>query len=105
MTFTVFPTRKPHAWRLRIRGTKDKVGWFCANDHCGQPEPIPEPIYLSKRRQILQGFLDRSPIFNTKYFRDRLEMCAQRNLESALAEIDMAIDSLPRVDAPAGTQP
>jgi len=66
---------------------------------------VPEPTYLSKRRDVLQGFLDRSPIFNTQYFRARLEMNARRNLTSALAQVATAVDSPPESYPPDRTPP
>lgn len=46
---------------------------------------VPEPIYLSKRHEVLQGFLQRPFIYGTVHFHDQLELIARHNLQSALS--------------------
>jgi predicted metal-dependent HD superfamily phosphohydrolase len=46
---------------------------------------VPWPIYGIKRRQVLQGFLQRSAIYATPYFHARLEQQARTNLHRSLA--------------------
>jgi predicted metal-dependent HD superfamily phosphohydrolase len=45
---------------------------------------VPEPVYRSKRREVLQGVLDRDVIYNTAHFRARHEQQARINLQAAL---------------------
>ncbi|MDR0212428.1 MAG: N-methyl-D-aspartate receptor NMDAR2C subunit [Comamonas sp.] len=46
---------------------------------------VPWPIYGIKRKQVLQGFLQRSAIYATPYFHARLEQQAHANLHRSLA--------------------
>ena len=46
---------------------------------------VPWPIYGIKRRQVLQGFLQRSAIYATPYFHTRLEQQARTNLHRSMA--------------------
>jgi predicted metal-dependent HD superfamily phosphohydrolase len=45
---------------------------------------VPEPDYRAARARILQGFLERTPIYRTEALRDRYEERARRNLARAL---------------------
>jgi predicted metal-dependent HD superfamily phosphohydrolase len=45
---------------------------------------VPEPIFNQKRQEILQGFLDRSTIYNTQYFQDKLEFRARQNIKKSI---------------------
>lgn len=45
---------------------------------------VPLPLYRAKRREVLQGFLDRDAIYASAWFHERLEARARRNLEQAL---------------------
>jgi predicted metal-dependent HD superfamily phosphohydrolase len=45
---------------------------------------VPEPIFNQKRQEILQGFLDRSTIYSTKYFQDKLELRAGYNIRRSI---------------------
>lgn len=45
---------------------------------------VPSLIYHSKRRAVLQSFMERDVIYSTPVFRERLEAAARRNLEQAL---------------------
>jgi predicted metal-dependent HD superfamily phosphohydrolase len=45
---------------------------------------VPEPVFRSKRAQILQSFLDRSFIYHTAFFRERHEAAARANLAAAI---------------------
>jgi predicted metal-dependent HD superfamily phosphohydrolase len=45
---------------------------------------VPEPIFNQKRQEILQGFLDRSTIYSTKYFQDKLEARARDNIKRSI---------------------
>ncbi len=49
---------------------------------------VPAPLYASKRREVLQGFLARTPIFQTEHFRQLLEAQARMNLEKMLMNTD-----------------
>lgn len=46
---------------------------------------VPEAIFRSARRGILQGFLARPALYGTAHFRDRLEARARANLAGVLA--------------------
>jgi predicted metal-dependent HD superfamily phosphohydrolase len=45
---------------------------------------VPEAVYRVKRREVLQGFLDRPVIYSTPHFRARLEQPARANLQAAI---------------------
>jgi predicted metal-dependent HD superfamily phosphohydrolase len=45
---------------------------------------VPEPIFNQKRQEILQGFLDRSTIYRTEYFQDKLELLARANIKRSI---------------------
>ncbi|MDR3017640.1 MAG: N-methyl-D-aspartate receptor NMDAR2C subunit [Delftia acidovorans] len=47
-------------------------------------EWVPLPLYRAKRREVLQGFMQREAIYCTDWFRQRLESRARRNLAQAL---------------------
>ncbi|KNZ32222.1 MAG: hypothetical protein AD742_13765 [Methylibium sp. NZG] len=47
---------------------------------------VPEAVFRSKRRAILQAFLDRPHIFSTLHFRAALEPTARVNLARAVAQ-------------------
>ncbi len=48
---------------------------------------VPEPIFNQKRQEILQGFLDRSTIYSTKYFQDKLELRARSNIKRSISRL------------------
>ena len=43
---------------------------------------VPEPVYVSNRRQVLGGFLARASIYRTPGFQEQFEAQARRNLQS-----------------------
>ena len=45
---------------------------------------VSQPVYRSKRLEVLQGFLDRAFIYSTPHFRDALEVAARANLLNAI---------------------
>jgi predicted metal-dependent HD superfamily phosphohydrolase len=45
---------------------------------------VPETIFNQKRQEILQGFLDRSTIYSTKYFQDKFGLIAQQNIRKSI---------------------
>lgn len=45
---------------------------------------VPENVFCRKRAELLQSLLNRSSIFTTEFFRERLERQAQRNLHQSL---------------------
>jgi predicted metal-dependent HD superfamily phosphohydrolase len=45
---------------------------------------VPETIFSQKRQEILQGFVDRSTIYSTKYFQDKLEARARDNIKRSI---------------------
>jgi predicted metal-dependent HD superfamily phosphohydrolase len=46
---------------------------------------VPDAVYGVKRREVLQGFLDRPVIYNTHHFRTRHELQARANLRAAIS--------------------
>lgn len=47
---------------------------------------VPEASYRRRRREILQGFLDRPTIYATAHFHSRLEETARANLQHTIAQ-------------------
>ena len=45
---------------------------------------VPDMVFRTKRRKILEGFLARPAIFSTPYFRQRLEARARANIARSL---------------------
>jgi len=48
---------------------------------------VPGPLFRHKRREVLQGFLERPRLYATDAMRDRLEIRARDNLERAIAAL------------------
>jgi len=48
---------------------------------------VPEPVYRSKRKEILETFLARSSLYSTAPFRERLEAQARANLARSIARL------------------
>ena len=48
---------------------------------------VQRPIYLCKRAEVLQRFLDRDRLFVTDFFRERLESAARKNLIQAVSRL------------------
>ncbi|MGB3623432.1 hypothetical protein FT643_17050 [Ketobacter sp. MCCC 1A13808] len=48
---------------------------------------VPEPLYKAKRKEILQGFVDRERIYHTDYFHNHLEVRARQNLNKAIRNL------------------
>ena len=46
---------------------------------------VPAPLFARKRREVLQGFLERDRIYRTVYFAARYEPQARANLSRAIA--------------------
>jgi predicted metal-dependent HD superfamily phosphohydrolase len=51
---------------------------------CTEYNFVPEPIFNQKRQEILQDFLDRSTIYSTNYFQDKLGLIAQQNIRKSI---------------------
>lgn len=49
---------------------------------------VPEAEFRATRREVLAGLLARSPLYQTDFFRGRLEAAARDNLTRALARLD-----------------
>lgn len=49
---------------------------------------VPDFLFRRTRKKILQGFLDRAPIYSTEYFRQQLEKKARENLARSLAGLN-----------------
>jgi predicted metal-dependent HD superfamily phosphohydrolase len=45
---------------------------------------VPESIFNQKRQEILQGFLDRTTIYSTQYFQDKLDLRARENIKRSI---------------------
>lgn len=45
---------------------------------------VPEPLFRAKRGEILQGFLDRRPLYHTPALAARLEAAARTNLQRSI---------------------
>jgi len=45
---------------------------------------VPGFLYRMKRKDVLQGFLNREHIYSTWHFRDQLEAQARVNLKQAI---------------------
>ncbi len=48
---------------------------------------VPEDVFRSKRAEILSSFLDREPLFLTKWFRATYEVQARENLTRAIEQL------------------
>ena len=48
---------------------------------------VPRPLFRRKRREILQGFLDRPAIYSTPVLHDELEARGRDNLQRAVARL------------------
>lgn len=48
---------------------------------------IPGPLFRRKRREILQGFLARTDIYSTDWFRERFEATARTNLQRSVVRL------------------
>ncbi len=48
---------------------------------------VPMFIYRKKRKEILEEFLNRSPIYHIEYFQNKFEVMARRNIEQEIAEL------------------
>lgn len=51
---------------------------------------VPGDLFESKRREILQGFLDRPRIYGSPHFQSLLEMRARSNLQRAVSAVPRA---------------
>jgi predicted metal-dependent HD superfamily phosphohydrolase len=49
---------------------------------------IPEPAWRERRAKVLRSFLLRDPLFATRFFRERYETTARRNLAQAIAALE-----------------
>jgi predicted metal-dependent HD superfamily phosphohydrolase len=48
---------------------------------------VPDPLFVRKRNEVLQGFLDRDRIYGTPFFAARYEQPARANLAQTLARL------------------
>ena len=48
---------------------------------------VPRPLFRRRRREILQGFLDRPAIYSTPVLHDELEARGRDNLQRAVARL------------------
>jgi predicted metal-dependent HD superfamily phosphohydrolase len=68
----------PEAFELYERRIRAEYGW------------VPDAAFRVARREVLVGLLARSPLYQTGYFRNRLESVAKENLGRALARLGSA---------------
>ncbi len=56
---------------------------------------VPEAQFRSRRQAILEGFLRRANLFNTTFFRERLEALARANLQRSIARLQAGSGDAP----------
>ena len=56
---------------------------------------VPEALFRSRRQAILEGFLRRPTLFNTTFFRERLEAPARANLQRSIARLQAGSGNAP----------
>lgn len=56
---------------------------------------VPEALFRSRRRAILEGFMRRPTLFNTTFFRERLEAPARANLQRSIARLQSGSGDAP----------
>ncbi len=72
---------------LAILGAPENVYWqFEGNVH-KEYQWVPGFIFRAKRKEILQGFLQRERIYYHDYFFERLEVQTRLNLQAAIARL------------------
>jgi predicted metal-dependent HD superfamily phosphohydrolase len=49
---------------------------------------VPDPVYRSERRRLLNAFLGRNPLYQTEYFDRRFETAARDNLRRAVGRLE-----------------
>ena len=69
---------------LSILGTRPEVYDQFEKDVRFEYKRVPKFIFKKKRRDILQEFLERDPIYQNEYFRDKIEKQARVNLQKAI---------------------
>lgn len=70
---------------LSILGARTPVYQKYSKDIRFEYKRVPYFLYKSKRKEVLQSFLDRDVIYNTSFFRAKLETQSRVNIQ---AEID-----------------
>ena len=68
--------REPAEYDIYERAIREEYRW------------VPGPIYRKKRAEILESFLARSVIYETRYFRETCEARARSNLRRAIDACD-----------------
>jgi predicted metal-dependent HD superfamily phosphohydrolase len=56
---------------------------------------VPEPLFRTKRAEILRDFLARPSLYHTTSFRERLEQRARANLARSIARLSTGFPSVP----------
>jgi len=72
---------------LSILGNSPKVYQQFEKDVRFEYKRVPYFLYKKKRKEILQGFLDRPSIYQTEYFVNHYERSARANIEEALQQL------------------
>lgn len=72
---------------LAILGAPEDVYWQFETNVRKEYQWVPGFIFRAKRKEILQGFLDRYRIYHHNYFYDLLERRARENLAAAISRL------------------
>ena len=72
---------------LSILGTPPDIYDRFERDIRREYKRVPSFIFKKKRKAILEGFLERDPLYATPYFQEKLESQARANLERAIAQL------------------
>lgn len=72
---------------LAILGAPEEIYWQFENNVRKEYKWVPGFIFRAKRKEILDGFLQRERIYNSDYFFKTLEQQARINLQAAIARL------------------
>lgn len=72
---------------LAILGAPENVYWQVEDNVRKEYKWVPGFVFRAKRKEILEGFLQRERIYNTDYLFKKLEPQARINLQAAIARL------------------
>lgn len=72
---------------LSILGQEESRFWQYSQNIRKEYSWVPVSLYRQKRAAVLQGFLERDPIYSVEFFRERFEGQARTNLSGAIANL------------------
>lgn len=72
---------------LSILGTSSNIYDRFEKDVRYEYKRVPKFIFKKNRKEILEGFLNRSEIYQTPFFREALEFQARKNLARAITNL------------------